>query len=233
VSDYDITYVTRGSAEYVIDGRAHTLFPGDLVCLGEGAGKEARTWPDRLMHCFSVNFSPLRPVSGEASPAFPPVSRIGLHRDLVELFRELIFSWVERQEGYIMKTRGLLLLILHRIGELTGEPGESGGDYRVRRVCRYIAGHYGEKLTVKKLAALVDLNPVYFGALFKRETGSPVHHYIARTRVRHAENMLQSGEYRVGEAAEHCGYRDEFHFYKQFKALMGFPPSRCIPRGKK
>jgi AraC-like DNA-binding protein len=227
VSEFDITYVTKGCAEYSIDGKTHTLNPGDMLYLSAGAVKEARTWSNRLMHCFSVNYSR---VWGDAAPAFPEISRIGLKRDLIDLFNEMHFAWLERREGYIMKTRGLLSLILHRLWELTCEPDLAGGDYRVKKICRYIAEHYAEKLPVKKLAGLVNLNPVYFGVLFKRETGLGVQRYIARTRVRHAENMLQTGEYKVLEASELCGYRDVFHFYKQFKSLTGFPPSRYIPK---
>jgi AraC-like DNA-binding protein len=229
-SAYDITYLTGGSAEYTLDGKVSTLLPGDLVCLAEGTEKEAHTWPDRLMRCFSVNFSPALGGGGAPPLPFPRISRIGPRPELIRLFRDLTFAWVEQRPGYRLKSRGLLLLILHRLYELTGEPEFPRGDYRVRKACRHIAERYGEKLSVGALAALVNLNPVYFGALFKKETGLPVHRYIARTRVRNAENLLRSGEYKVFEAAERCGYQDVFHFYKQFRAIMGFPPSRCIPR---
>lgn len=227
VSDYDITYVTKGSAEYIIDGTAHILRPGDVLCLAEGAGKAAHTWPDRLMHCFSVNYSR---GYGKTAPEFPQIRHIGINPDIIGLFNELNCAWMEQREGYIVKTRGLLLLILHRLYELTSGPDHSGGDYRVKKVCRYIAEHYTEKLSVKNLAALVKLNAVYFGALFRQETGLTVQRYIARTRIRHAENMLQSGAYTVGATAELCGYQDAFHFYKQFKSLTGSSPSRYIPK---
>jgi AraC-like DNA-binding protein len=226
VSEYDITYVTKGNAEYGVNGNRYTLSPGDLLCLSKGAIKEARTWSDRLMRCFSVNYS----RTHGAAPYFPEISHIGVNRDLINLFNELNFAWTERRDGYIVKTRGLLLLILHQLYELTTTPDPSEEDYRVKKACQYIAEHYAEKLPVKKLAGLANLNAVYFGALFKRETGLTVQQYIARTRVRHAENMLKSGEYKVQKTAELCGYQDVFHFYKQFKTLTGFPPSRCIPK---
>jgi YesN/AraC family two-component response regulator len=104
------------------------------------------------------------------------------------------------------------------------------GDYRIGKVTRYIALHYADKLTVKNLARQVRLDLDYFGHLFKRETGMTVHQYINKVRIRNAENMLKSGNYKVQEVAEHCGFSDVFHFYKSFKALRGFPPSRCIPK---
>jgi hypothetical protein len=31
-------------------------------------------------------------------------------------------------------------------------------------------------------------------------------------------------------ATEEYGYCDVYYFYKQFKALLGFAPSQCIPK---
>ncbi|MDR3173476.1 MAG: AraC family transcriptional regulator [Treponema sp.] len=137
---------------------------------------------------------------------------------------------MDRQPGYGIKYRGILLLILHRLLELTVyNTPISGGDYRVQRIIRYIARHYAEKLRVKKLAALAGLNTAYFGVLFKQVTGFTVNRYIAMIRIQNAKNLLQSGGCRVAEAAEACGYQDMFHFYKQFKAITGVAPPAISP----
>jgi YesN/AraC family two-component response regulator len=130
-----------------------------------------------------------------------------------------------------MKARALLMLIIHRLSEIiVYDMDAEPGDYRVGKITRHIAMHYADKLTVKDLAKQVRLDLDYFGHLFKRETGLTVHQYITKIRIRNAENMLQSGNYKVQEVAENCGFSDVFHFYKSFKALRGFPPSRCIPK---
>jgi AraC-like DNA-binding protein len=64
---------------------------------------------------------------------------------------------------------------------------------------------------VEKPAAMLSLNAAYFGTLFNRETGTSVNRYIARIRIRNAENILRSGVCRVTEAAEQCGYSDMCH----------------------
>jgi YesN/AraC family two-component response regulator len=159
------------------------------------------------------------------------VNHIGLRQDIIGMFRDLTLCWNERQPGYILKARALLMLILHRLSEIIVNDVDSApGDYRINRVTRYISAHYAEKLTVKDLARQVNLDDVYFGFLFKRETGMTVHQYMTKARVLNAENMLQSGDYKIHEVAELCGFSDIFHFYKAFKSLRGFPPSKCIPR---
>jgi AraC-like DNA-binding protein len=231
VDDYDITYIVEGNARYTINGKIHELGPGDLLCLTDGVEKEAVTYPKSLMHCFTVNFNALYPASKCPPPSFPMVSHIGLRQDIIDLFREMTISWSNRQEGYIMRTRALLMLILHRLCEiLMHKIDDTTGDYRISKITRFIAMHYSDKLTVKGLAGQVHLDEAYFGHLFKKITGITVHRYIMQIRVRNAENMLQSGNYKVHEVAEQCGFSDVVHFYKSFRAMLGFPPSRCIPK---
>ncbi|GHU58207.1 hypothetical protein FACS189444_1510 [Spirochaetia bacterium] len=231
VENCDITYIIKGGARYTINGVVHELSPGSLICLSEGNRKAAITWPDRLMNCFSVNFSLKNNKNGDDQFPFPAVSDIGIQKDIIDMFNELVYAWVDRQPGYIIKTRGLLLLVLHRFLELTVFSDRmSAKDYRVQKTTRYIAKHYAEKIMVKDMARMAGLNTVYFGALFAQETGLTLNQYVNRMRVKNAENLLRSGEYTVADAAEHCGYADVFHFYKQFKAVMGIPPSHCIPK---
>jgi AraC-like DNA-binding protein len=230
---WDLTYVIRGRARYTIDGDDYDLQAGDLLCFPPGHSREARTWPDNPMHCFSVNFS-LNDLRGRpARLPFPLVSHIGEHEDIIHLFHELVFTWVDRQPLYLIKCRALFLLILHRLFELCINTDSAVMDYRISKIISHMAKHYAEKLSVRKMAEILGLNTVYFGALFKRETGMTMKRYLNHIRIKNAENMLRSGEYKVGEVAEHCGYTDIFHFYKQFKQFYGFAPSECIPKKNK
>jgi transcriptional regulator GlxA family with amidase domain len=43
--------------------------------------------------------------------------------------------------------------------------------------------------------------------------------------------MLISGEYKVEDVPEVCGFTDTAHLYKCFKEILGFPPSHYLPRG--
>jgi AraC-like DNA-binding protein len=228
----DITYIVKGKARYTIDGRVYDLGPGDLLYLTEGMEKEAITFPQNLMHCFSINFTQLFPGSKFKAPSLPVLSHIGLKQDIINLFRELTISWSKQHEGYIPRTRALLMMILFRFSEiLLYDTDSQMSDYRINKAIKIITLQYPDKLTVKYLAKQVQLDEVYFGSLFKRETGMTVHQYIMRIRIRNAENMLQTGNYKVHEVAEHCGFSDAIHFYKLFRDLRGFPPSRCIPKG--
>ncbi|MDR0411622.1 MAG: AraC family transcriptional regulator [Treponema sp.] len=230
----DITYITEGKAQYIINGNSYNLQDGDLLCLPKGCIRSGITYPDHLMCCFSVNFR-LNNYNGETmSLPFPIVSHVGCQNDIISMFHTLVNTWIEKQPGYIIKTQGLFLLILHRLFELiVFDSTLEEGDYRVKKAIRYITRHYSERLSVKNIANMVGLNAVYFGALFKQSTGLSINRYVIQTRIKNAENFLISGEYRVEEVAAHCGFSDVAHFYKLFKELMGFPPSYYIPKHDK
>jgi AraC-like DNA-binding protein len=228
---WDLTYVLRGKAAYFIDGVRLDLAGGDLLCVPKGSVRQARAVPEDLMTCYAVNFTLHNGQGRDASLPFPLVSHVGIKKDLIRLFEELSFTWTEQQPAFALKSRSYFLLIIHRLFELISSGADASlEDYRIKKAIRYIVKHYADRLYVGDLAGLAGLNPVYFGALFKKQTGLTVSRYQARTRVRKAENMLRSGEYSVAEVAESCGYSDIYHFYKSFKAVMGMPPSKCIPK---
>jgi AraC-like DNA-binding protein len=229
VSNYDITYVVKGRARYTVGQTLHEVSPGTLLCFSEGTRKAAVTYPDELMHCYSVNVILTNAAGQKVMPPLPAVSSIGIKGDIIRLFNDLVCTRLERQPGCALKCQGLLILLIHRLLELTVyQTNAPGNDSRIQRAARYIIRHYAERLTVKDLALAAGLNPAYFGVLFKRLTGFTVNRYIAVTRVRNAKNLLQSGGYRVSDVAEACGYCDVFHFYKQFKDITGVPPSRYL-----
>jgi AraC-like DNA-binding protein len=229
--EWDITYLTDGGARYVIDGAAYDLSAGDLLCVPPGHLRAAATFPDKLMNCFAVNFNLKKMEGGPVGLPFPLISHIGLHENLIHLFRELVFIWLDRPPLHVLKSRAMFMLILHCLFELAVYNGDaSGGDFRIKKIIRHITSRYAGRISVKEMASMVSLNPVYLGALFKQETGMTMNRYLIKTRIRNAETLLRGGKYTVREVALRCGYHDVFHFSRQFKQICGFPPLDCVPK---
>jgi len=231
LENINMTYLLQGEAQYTVDEEPIDVKQGDLLVLPKGSVRRAVTFPDRLMHCFSVDFSLSGSAGADLPAPFPFLSAPGKQKNIIHWFHELTFSWMDKNPGYMLKCRGLFLQILHRFLELLVSKERSFvGDFRIAKVIRYIAKNYSERLTVKSMADLVSLNPTYFGDLFQRTTGVSFNRYLISARIKNAENMLLSGEYKVGDIADACGFTDTSHFYKQFKHLKGFPPSQCLPK---
>ncbi|MCL2600464.1 MAG: AraC family transcriptional regulator [Treponema sp.] len=231
LENINMTYVVQGDARYTVDDETIDVTQGDLLVLPRDSVRKAASFPDRLMHCFSVDFTLRNSMNEELLSPLPFLSSPGQHRNIIHWFHELSFSWMDKHPGYTIKCKGLFLQILYRFLELLVYKDRSfAGDFRITKVIRYIAKNYSERLTVKSMADMVGLNPTYFGDLFQRTAGMSFNRYLIQLRIKNAEEMLLSGEYRVGDAAEACGFTDTSHFYKQFKHLKGFPPSQCMPK---
>ena len=227
----NLTYLVQGEATYTADGKKINVSEGSMLVLSRGCVRKAITFPGRQMRCYSVDFILKNTKNQDISLPFPQVCQPGRHEDIIRLFNELSFAWVDKQPGYSIKCNGLFLQILHRFLELVIYKTDSyAGDYRVTKVIHYIAAHYSERITVKEMAEMVGLHPTYFGSLFYKTMGISFNQYLIQNRIKNAENMLRTGEYKVSSVSEACGFTDSTHFYKQFKLIKGFPPSHCLPQ---
>ena len=227
----NITYIVHGEARYTVDGKKINVSPGNLLVLPRGTLRRAITFPDKLMECFSVDFVLKNSRGHDLSLPFPPLSKPGRHEDIIRLFQELTFTWLDKQPSYIIKCKGLLLQIIHRFLELVVHQTDSYvGDSRIFKVVRHIKVHYSDHLKVKGMAEMVGLNPAYFGVLFHQIMGMSFNNYLTQIRIKNAENMLITGEYKVGEVASACGFTDVTHFYRHFKSIMGYAPSHSLPK---
>lgn len=232
ISFCDITYVVKGKGIYTINDVSYEVKQGDLICIPSGSLRMAESNVDDLMTLYSANFK-LYEVRGQQqiNLPYPLLTHIGIQSDIIGLFRNLSNAWIRKEKGYHIKTRGLLLVLIHRLYELIIlEKDPADIDYRVKKAISYISENYANKVTVGELAKMAGLNTVYFGALFKSETGMLVNEYLMKTRINHAEDMMRNGECNVTEAAERCGYNDLSHFRKQFRKIKGYQPSLCLKK---
>jgi len=233
ISFVDITYVISGQADYIINGKKYHVTSGDLLCIPAGSRRSAVSCPEALMECYCIN-GMMRNIDGGDLPLpLPLVCNIGFQKDIVGLYNDLNSVWRLREPGYILKVRGIYLMILQRYFQLiVYQKDTSTMDTRIKKVLHYMSIHYNEPLTVQSMAELVNLSDMYFGNLFKQETGMSFRKFLTSIRMNRAEDMLYSGEYKVNEIADACGFSDVFYFSKIFKENRGFAPSNAI-RSKK
>lgn len=225
----DLTYVTAGRAEYIIDGKLYQVNEGDMLCIPKGSNRSASSAVPEAFAGFGANFF-MRGTDGkEAEIPLPLITSIGIHDDVIGLYKKLNEDWLRRAPGYVMRTRAIFMLILQRyMAILLYEVNTYSFDPRVKAAIRYIADHYAEPMSITDVARSVSLNPVYFGALFKKETQMQFRDYLNMIRLNQAEDLLRTGEWNVTEVALRCGFNDVFYFSRVFKKVKGVPPSKML-----
>lgn len=214
ISNYSLVFVMEGGAHYTIDGQNYEPKVGNVIFIKPGG---VRSYSTEGMRCTAIDF---RLPEGENIE----MDTMQLRSDLDEfsrLFQEIRYEWLQKRTGYEMKCQGLFALVLHRL-LYEEDPGRR--NLHVEAIRRYILAHYCEEITVQSLAQRQGLNPVYCGALFRREEGCTIAAFISRVRINKAADLLRTGEYTVGEVAERVGFKDIYYFSNTFKKQMGISP---------
>ena len=85
--------------------------------------------------------------------------------------------------------------------------------------------HYGEKITLEDVAAVIGLNPVYFSVLFKRETDMNFSAYLTMVRIEKAKQLLKETNETVAAIADKVGYKDSRSFSQTFSKMTGIKPA--------
>lgn len=85
-----------------------------------------------------------------------------------------------------------------------------------------------ETLTVKYIAKEIGMSRTNFFNHWKNLTGKAPVEFINRVRMEKAHELLESGEYRIGEIPEAIGLKDVKNFRIKYKKHFGIPPRETL-----
>ena len=88
----------------------------------------------------------------------------------------------------------------------------------------YINEHFAEDISLKFLSAKFNLSQGYLSTIFKDLTGLSVFEYINQVRLDAAAQLLVETNLNTLTIMEKCGFINESHFYKLFKARYEVTP---------
>lgn len=227
--NHNLIYVTEGYLGFIVDNRSYYLKQGDVLYLPIGCVKKNYMKEGHTTNSYGIFFQYQSLDKTDIELPFPTVFSPGIDLELIELFKELNCQWTEKSEGYVLKSRALFMLLLHRLFTLKFKPDSPFYfDQRMEKIKAYILKNYQRKITIRELSELFKLSPVYLGAAFIKYTDISIREYINRIRINKSVDLLNTGEYTVSEAAYRCGFEDPFYFCKVFKKYMGIPPSMLL-----
>ena len=101
-----------------------------------------------------------------------------------------------------------------------------GAHARVARMKELLSRRFTAKVTAREVADAAGLSVSRALHLFRREAGVPLRSYVARLRVDHARSLLQTTERGMADIAAECGFFDQSHLCRTFKAAEGVSPLR-------
>lgn len=97
---------------------------------------------------------------------------------------------------------------------------------------QYIFEHYGEEISVDKLADLVYMAPSYLSSIFKKETGQNLSKFIKAYRMEKAKDMLENTMSKIVDISVLCGYPNVSYFCSSFREYYGVSPQKFRESGE-
>lgn len=90
----------------------------------------------------------------------------------------------------------------------------------------YIYNHIYNRITLKELAARLDLSVSYLSKLFVTEVGISISDYIRAKKIERAENMLKFSDYDIAVIANYFSFSSQSHFTQAFEKQVGLSPKK-------
>ncbi|WP_175480590.1 response regulator [Paenibacillus sp. OK003] len=95
----------------------------------------------------------------------------------------------------------------------------------IHKIKRYIDAHYTENISLKSIAALFYMNPVYLGRLFRKGYNLYFNDYLLNLRIQEAKKLLRQTNLRVYEVAARVGFQNADYFVTQFEKIVQLSPT--------
>ncbi|WP_038161866.1 helix-turn-helix domain-containing protein [Verrucomicrobium sp. BvORR106] len=228
-------FVESSSCWAEINGTRLELATGDFVIIKGGDEFEFGHDP-RAPH---VSLSASLAISQGGEPnvllqrAFPRRCSWHSHTEFVSEFEKVlaVLGGTTVGQGFalhgaVLQWVAYLMRHLHaplQKGAVT--PGGRRGLDAILHAQRWATEHLAEEITLADWAAAAGMGAVYFGRLFKRETGRRPMEWLNERRLQLAVQQLMHSPRAVAEIAQDCGFVCPFYFSRVFRRRYGCPPS--------
>jgi AraC family transcriptional regulator len=218
-----LTLVLRGRYQETIRDRAEWHGPGALLFypsdephaqLFDPAGAvKLGLSPTSAMLDYLAESLPLAQAPFAATPEF-----VRLGRRMADEIRHADVHSATALEGLSWE---LIALFGRHAGDRAGAATSS----TIAKARDYIAAHLDQPLSIARLAALCDSHPARLTRAFRRELGVGPGEYQRGLRLKHALRLVDETDAPLSEVALACGFCDQSHFSRAFKATYGATPA--------
>lgn len=142
-----------------------------------------------------------------------------------ELVGELLGYMRDDRRVNESQTSVMLYGILMVLMQASGVSGEGAiGNSIVDQAIDYIQSHLAENLTVETIAANAGYSPSYFSHVFHKETGVSPYHFVVKSRMDYAMQLLQTTRLSVQDIAFQVGFNSIANFCYAFRKEKGMSP---------
>ena len=247
-NNFEISFITEGTGKRIVADSIEEFQPGDLVFLGRNlphvwiADKEPRVFSNRTLEMVFLQFtSNVLSVQLLALPEFKNVKKaMELSERGIQIVDQTLneVSEIMLQLPYLKNFERMVQFfrMMDIIGESQSNIALASEDYlrkrfnpgnkRIATIHEYLMNNYREEVNLKALADLVNMAEGSLCRFFRENMGVTIFEYLNQIKIELACNLLMDNELSIIEIGFDSGFNNLSHFNKQFKRIIGMPPSQ-------
>ncbi len=235
---YELSLVTSGEAEHVVNGHASSLAPGHAFLLSPADFHELRVRRAGPLECYNVVLEPglverhlasLTTSSGGIDLPWHAEDFADAAADLRRLRRELEEPRLGSRIAVDALVAGLVVELARRCVAPEVPPARID-DPDLHAAVLMVDRHFREPLRLADVAARAHLSPNYFSERFREYTGTSFQAYLQERRLRFAQSLLTATTLSVTEVCHAAGFNSLSHFGRAYRRRYGAPPSTATRR---
>jgi AraC-like DNA-binding protein len=219
--------IVEGCETFLIGGNRYYAGPGDLCLIAPGVVHDGE--PAEESYAYRIAYPSIAYLEDTAEDDAFHTPRFAepIVRDPA-LATEFAAAHHVAESGDALDRDERLLAVFARLLRRHGRARPKGNapaseDGPVARALQYLDAQYADQVDLATLAAVAGIPRVRLLRAMKRATGMTPHAWLVDRRVRAARHLLGRGE-APAEVAQACGFCDQSHLNRVFKARIGVSP---------
>jgi AraC-like DNA-binding protein len=229
--EYAIGLIDAGVEQFQYHGVTHRAGEGEIVLLnaGEvhtGEGLDERGFGFRMLYIPESTFRDIASPEVALPESFrfrsPILHNSTLRRKLLtaHLSLEAPVSPLQQESQFVEAIAGVM-----SEASTWAPPGTATkAPFAMLAARELLHDHLFEDVRLTHLAQIAGISKFHFLRAFRNQFGLPPHAYQLQHRVFRAKELLR--DLPPAEVAQQCGFSDQSHFHRVFRALVGSTPGQ-------
>lgn len=239
--DYEMNFVIKGNGRRFVGSTIENFEAGDLIMLAPNIPHRWNNTNNAHHSYSSLVIQWKEDFLGKAwqsIPEFKPISRLFDLSNKGIKFDHCVANEIKRSQTDLLKLPPFqkLLLFLQLLDDMAKTTEfrilsedrfpfkDDLPNSRMNKILQFIKENYAEKITLSKIASLVNMSEGAFSRFFSQAMGKPFFSFLNEYRIEMACKMLRESDSQAAEVGFACGYECLQFFYRQFARYIHCSP---------